>query len=51
MITLMKFLLYPMPNLITEGGEGVEKQTESDYVISELPLMELAVGVVYHLIN
>ena len=24
MITLMQFLLYPMPNLITEGGGGLE---------------------------
>ena len=27
-----------MPNLITEGGRGVKKQTKSDYVICERPL-------------
>ena len=36
MITLMLFLLYPMPNLITEGGQETH---ESDYVICERPLI------------
>ena len=37
MITLMLFLLYPVPNFITEWGR-VLKQTKSDYVICERPL-------------
>ena len=32
MIRLMLFLLYPMSNLITEGGRGLETD-KSDYVI------------------
>ena len=30
-----------MPNLITEGGEGVEKQAKSDYVICERPQLSI----------
>ena len=54
MITLMKSLLYPVSNaeFANGRGEGVYKQTKSDYVLCEWPLILnyriiIEIGMIY----